>query len=289
MNGVSTFGEGPTPARAAWRLLEQLHAVTYFADECHEEYRISGLRGGLMSYVAGRTAAMGPVGPDEAAAALFSFHPALIARVVPRAWAFSSAPEILEARLRGVDRVLRRLLGDRTCASPDLARIAAIVEDVMVLADTDGRPMFTAHRDLPVPDEPHLRLWRAATLVREHRGDGHAAALRSNDVSICEAHMIVVAVTTVGRDWLRFRGYSDKDCADAEDRLRARGWLDGHALTPRGHLAWCRIENRTDALSAVGWDYLPSDQMTSLTAALVDLVTPIRRAAVLPHPYPPVG
>ncbi|MBR7834264.1 hypothetical protein KDL01_13395 [Actinospica durhamensis] len=30
---------------------------------------------------------------------------------------------------------------------------------------------------LDVPEEPVARLWHAATLLREHRGDGHNAAL----------------------------------------------------------------------------------------------------------------
>ncbi len=43
--------------------------------------------------------------------------------------------------------------------------------------DGMGRPLFSALRGLPVPDSPHGRLWRAAELVREHRGDGHLAAV----------------------------------------------------------------------------------------------------------------
>lgn len=289
MSGESDSCATPTLSRAAWRLLEPLHAITYFADECHEEYRDCGLRGGLMSYIAGRTAALGSVGAEEAAEALFSFHPSLVARVIPRAWSFASPSEVLEARLRGVDRVLTRLLGDRACASARLSSLADTVMEAMVDVEDDVRPMFVAQRAIPMPEEPHLQLWHAATLVREHRGDGHATALRTDGVSIPEAHMIVVAATAVGRDWLRFRGYSDGECAEAEDNLRARGWLDGGNLTTRGRSAWARIEDRTDALSAVGWNGLPSERMTELTNALNDIVTPIRRASILPNPYPPVG
>jgi helix-turn-helix protein len=44
--------------------------------------------------------------------------------------------------------------------------------------DPAGRPLFAAHASLEWPSEPHLQLWHAATLLREHRGDGHVAALQ---------------------------------------------------------------------------------------------------------------
>ena len=36
--------------------------------------------------------------------------------------------------------------------------------------------LFAALRAQPRPDDPYARLWRAADLVREHRGDSHVAA-----------------------------------------------------------------------------------------------------------------
>ena len=53
--------------------------------------------------------------------------------------------------------------------------------------DVAGRPLFAAHMQLPWPDEPHLVLWHAATLLREHRGDGHVAALLTAGLDGCVA------------------------------------------------------------------------------------------------------
>ena len=45
----------------------------------------------------------------------------------------------------------------------------------------------TCSTDLPWPDEPHLALWHAATILREHRGDGHLMALRVAGLDGAEA------------------------------------------------------------------------------------------------------
>ena len=47
------------------------------------------------------------------------------------------------------------------------------------VVDPLGRPLFSALRELPVPASASGRLWQAAELVREHRGDGHLATLVS--------------------------------------------------------------------------------------------------------------
>jgi hypothetical protein len=277
-------------ARRAWRLLEPIHAVTYFADECHEEFTRSGLRGRLMSYVAGRSAPMGRAGADAVAAALFSFHPALIARVIPRAWTLAAPEAVMQARGRGIDRALRRILGQRFAESPELVEVAAVVEDVLSESSAAGRPMFAAYQAQPAPAEPHLRLWWAATLLREHRGDGHAMALREEDTAMCEAHMIVVAGTNVGRDWLRFRGFSEDDCHSAEDSLHERGWFDAdHALTAAGRDAWMRVEKRTDEFAAARWNGVPACRMETVLSTLSKVVALVRQATILPDPYPPVG
>ena len=45
----------PTTARRMWRVFDPLHAVTYFAPECDEEFRACGLKGFWMGYFAGRS------------------------------------------------------------------------------------------------------------------------------------------------------------------------------------------------------------------------------------------
>ena len=50
--------------------------------------------------------------------------------------------------------------------------------------------MYAGLRALPVPEEPVARLFHAATLLREHRGDGHIAALMAEGIGGLEAHVL---------------------------------------------------------------------------------------------------
>ena len=59
-----------------------------------------------------------------------------------------------------------------------MAELAGLLREACtVLRAPEGRPLYAGHADLPWPDEPLLELWHAASLLREHRGDGHIAAL----------------------------------------------------------------------------------------------------------------
>ena len=113
--------DAPRTARTMWKLFEPLHAVTYFADECIEEYRAAGLKGFWMGYFAGRAAPMGAVGPAVVDATFFSFNPDRVKRALPDAWSFAAPDRVLEARLAGVDRVpaagssARRSAGVASC------------------------------------------------------------------------------------------------------------------------------------------------------------------------------
>src|SRR5580698_9420508 len=136
-----------TVARRMWRVLDPLHAVTYFAPECDEEFRACGLKGFWMGYFAGRSAPMGAVAPAVATATFYNFAPRMAARALPDAWGFASPAQVLEARLAGMDRALGRIFGsDRTSSAisraAELARRAA--ESVTVV----GRPLAAGNAAL---------------------------------------------------------------------------------------------------------------------------------------------
>jgi hypothetical protein len=113
-----------------------------------------------------------------------------------------------------------------------------------------GRPLFAAHATLPWPDEPLPRLWHAQTLLREFRGDGHVAALVTEDVSPLEALVLHGASGSVPAPFLKAsRAWPPAEWAAAEDRLRSRGLLDGDTLSAEGKTFRQRIEDRTDRLA----------------------------------------
>jgi len=258
-----------------WPAFETYHAHIYFVPEAAEAYLKLGLKGGWMGYFASRAAALGAASPGLVTAVFFNFHPAMVARSLPDAWALASPDDVLAARLRTADAALRRLIPDHV-GSPAEAEAQALAREAAEAPALAGRPLFGALRSRPWPDEPHLALWHACTLLREHRGDGHVAALTAAGLDGCEAHVTVAATGAVPRETLQSnRKWSDEEWAAAEERLRARGWLDAAGgLTDAGGAGRAEVEARTDTLAEEPWRALGPQR----TERLLELLTPMARA-----------
>jgi hypothetical protein len=276
----------PMTARRMWRVLDPIHAVTYFAVEADEAFRACGLKGFWMGYFAGRSAPMGAVAPAVATATFYNFAPKMAARALPDAWGFATPAEVLEARLAGVDRAFDRILGaDRQATAvisvaADIARRAA--ESVTVV----GRPLAAGNAALPWPDDPMLVLWQATTILREHRGDGHVAALVDAGLDGCQAHISFVATGAVPRSVLQpARGWSDEEWEEAERTMVARGWVeeaDPATPTPAGAAARQQIEEATDRLSIEPWDRIGHVATEQLKALLTPMVVRIADLGLIP-------
>jgi len=255
-------------ARRMWKTLEPFHAITYFAPDTRRETDALGLRGGWMSYFGCRAAPLGPVGPSVVAAVFYNFHPAMVARSLPDAWGFASPEQLLAARLRAVDSAVRRLFPDAS-----FGRMADIARRAAELAPVGGRPIAAANAALEWPDEPHLVVWQATTILRESRGDGHVAALVAAGLSPCQACVTISAAGGPSKDVYQVnRRWSDDDWAAASDDLRSRGLLDAAGeLTVAGRELRQQVEATTDTLADQGWRALGDE----LTTELHDLVRPL--------------
>jgi hypothetical protein len=264
----------PGVARRLWRILEPYHAVTYFADEARQAFKDAGLRGFWMGYFAGRAAPMGAVGPGVVTATFFGFRHSMVARALPDAWSFASVADVLAARLKGADLALRRLLGDMV-HEPAVAEAADLARRAAEAGGRPGRPLFAANADLPWPTEPHLALWQATTLLREHRGDGHVVALTAAGLDGCESHVTLVAAGALDREVLQpARGWTDEEWQNAVARLQARGWLDGDGrITDAGRTGRQEVERRTDELALGPWRALGDEG----AARVLELATPFAR------------
>ena len=274
-------------ARRMWPAFETYHAHIYFVPEAAEAYGQLGLKGGWMGYFASRSAPLGAAPPELVSALFFNFHPAMVARALPDAWGLASPEDILATRLRIADAALRRLIPDHV-GSPTEAEAAALAREAAEAPAVAGHPLFAALRALPWPDEPHLVLWHACTLLREHRGDGHVAALTAAGLDGCEAHVTLTATGSVPRATLQDnRKWSDEEWAAAEERLRARGWLDadGH-LTDAGRAGRAEIEARTDALAEAPWEALGPERTERLLGLLTPMARAINDAGGVPVPNP---
>ncbi|MFK0252547.1 hypothetical protein [Streptomyces sp. NPDC090445] len=256
-------------ARRAWHgAINPLHATIYFSPDLTAEFAALGVDDHTRAALSSRAAAMGAVGTGTVAATFYNYRYDHLARHLPAVWDTITPEQAVAARLRAADRTLRRLLGDDTVASPAMAEAADLALRATEACTRHARPLYAAHADLPVPEEPHLRLWHATTLLREHRGDGHVAALLLAGLDPLEA-LVTHSATGRGMNakWIKaVRGWEQEDIDDAAARLRARGLLDTEGdLTAEGTAVRERLEDETDRLDAAPYEHLGAEGLARLT------------------------
>ena len=218
---AGTTAADPSPARRLRDALEPIATQGWWAREVHERTAAAGL-GFLETYVWGRAAALGEPSAEVATATFGVFEPGLVA-------------------------ALRRVLGDEV-AAPEVAALTETLLGAADAVDGLGRPLFSGLRGLPRPSDPAGRLWRAAELFREHRGDGHLAACAVGGLGAVAANVLTELWHgyRLG-EYTSTRGFSEDVIATEVGSLRARGWLDDDGLTPQGLRAREELEAATDA------------------------------------------
>lgn len=257
-------------SRQAWGGLETLHVLGYFADEVRDAYVALGLHPRL-SYFAGRSAAFGAVGPEVPTATFYVFAPWLHAKALPASWSVASPEQVQQARRDGMAVVLDRVVGDT-----DVTELLDLARTVCAGLTAPGRPLYAAHAGLAWPDEPRLALWHAATLIREHRGDGHVAALLRAGLDPVES-IVIGGLFAGNTGFMRSsRGWSDDEWTAAVERLTERGLVDGDALTEEGLAFRKDLERETDRMALEGWAHLGLEG----TRRVAELAAPLRAAAL---------
>jgi hypothetical protein len=194
------------------------------------------------------------------------FHPGLIAAVYEAGAASAGRDDILAARAAGGAASVGSVASDDECAP-----LAESLLDALGGLDALGRPLFAALRSLPLPTSPSGRLWRAAELVREHRGDSHLAALVGAGLDAVEANVLTERWLGFGLgEYSATRGFGPDDLEAAVERLEARGWMRGHELTDAGRRARLGVEAATDAGQSALIDALGSrlDEVVEGTAEI---------------------
>lgn len=272
----------PFAARRLWSLYEPVHAVTYFVPEAAAAATALGLRGFWAGYVVLRAAPLGRVEPAAVTAAFFGFAPSRAERVLPAAWEVTTPAAALEARRRSAATALRRLAPPLPAEeAADLAWTAAQA------CDTAGRVLAAANRALPRPDDPVEAVWQAATTLREHRGDGHLAALVAAGLDPVEALQLKAASGEAPDEQLRLgRAWTEAAWAEGRDRLVDRGLLTAAgALTPTGVDLRAEVERVTDRLAAAPWEGLGAPDTDRLAALLRPVAEAVARET-LPYPNP---
>lgn len=263
--------------------------MTYFSPEPLAALKAAGYRGFWMGYFAGRAAPLGRASAELTEAVFYNFDHDHVARAVPDAWTFAPPESALRARLGGSAAALRRMLGPEI----DTDEVERLADALLVLADAapvGGRALFAANRALPVPADPVERLWHAATLLREHRGDGHVAALVAAGIGGREAHVLhSLATGTPLAVYARSRRLGETETDVLRAGLRERGLVDDSGLlTSAGRARKVLVEQQTDALA---WSAC-SGCSTAELDALLDALRPITRTIVASGDIPaqsPIG
>lgn len=149
-------------------------------------------------------------------------------------------------------------------------RVGDLATRAAVSAPTEGRVLYAGLRALDVPEEPVARLWHAATLLREHRGDGHNAALVAHGIGGTEAHVLMALSLGVRTEKFdRIHHLPQAQLTAVANGLRDRGLVDADGgFTDAGRETRDRIEVLTDELAAPAYDVLSTEEFDELVAGL---------------------
>jgi hypothetical protein len=131
--------------------------------------------------------------------------------------------------------------------------------------------MYAGLRTLPMPEEPVARLWHAANMLREHRGDGHVAALVCERIGGTESHVLSALDMGIhpAESFGRIHHLPKARLAEVMAGLRDRGLLDSSGrFTDAGRATKDRVESLTDDLAEAPYEGLEPLEVDELIAVL---------------------
>lgn len=248
-----------TPARRLRDALEPLAMHAVWAEPVNTALAAMGLEEFFEAYVIGRAAPLGEV-PGAVVAATFGvFEPGFLGGTWDAARTHAALADVIAERDRATAASVRSVLGE-VASEEDVTRVAAVLERAVDAADDTGRALFAALRAQPRLADPYGRLWRAADLVREHRGDSHLGA--SIAAGLDPVRMGILSEVWVGYpvgEYSGTRGWPKEAHDAAVARLEADALIARGTITDRGQAVRDAIEDATDLaqrdlIEAVGAD-----------------------------------
>lgn len=285
LNTVTAHRREPF-ARALWRRIETIHAATYFAPESTEATADAGVRGFWRTYFGFRAAPMGPCPPATVTACFFGFAPSMVERAVPAIWTLLGPERFVELRSVSAAAALRRVAPavERLAGSEEVQRILV---PASIEAPVAGRPLYAANRAIAHRDDPVEALWQACTTLREHRGDGHVAALTAAGLTAPQALWLFAAESALPDALFQDnRGWTDDQWSGAHAELTELGLLDGHGATEVGRNVRAEVEEVTDKAAASPFDGLDDESRNDLLDALTPVAEDIAKSGIIPYPNP---
>jgi hypothetical protein len=187
--------------------------------------------------------------------------------------------DILDARQRGAVEGLTRILG----GVPDgVDRATELLRRAADACTCEGHAIYAGLRSLGFPGEPMGDFWRAADLVREHRGDSHIIAWTSHDVDAVEVTLLTELWWRLPlKSYVGTRGWTPEEIDAGIDGLIERGLIEGEGFTTKGEELRASIEEATDRQERRVVEALGDD-----ADELLDLLEPWSKAVVASGGYP---
>lgn len=250
-----------SPARRLRDSIEAIATIGWWSRAAAEGSTSLG-HGFFDGYAWGRAASLGEsVAPSVVVSAFGVFSPALLIPTYEHGRTVSSRAQILTARATGAAQGLKAATPNVPLS--DIESVGTTLLAAVQRIEAGPRFLFGALQALDAPDDPYGRLWRAAELVREHRGDTHLAAMATAGLSMCEMNVFTEV-------WLEYpvgeystsRGFTPEEIHAAAARLESRGWMVSGELTDQGREVRDQLEDLTDCgeqqlVSALGADLEP--------------------------------
>jgi hypothetical protein len=225
-------------------------------------------------------------------AAFYNFHPGMVARAVPGCWDVVSPETLCRVRAIAAAESLNEVCGVE--ARSGLVASLPLLRHAAEGCGGAGRVMAGANRSLWPVIAPALgtaglgEAWQACTTLREHRGDGHTAALLVHGVGGMDAHLLAVGTKAIPAEVLRDnRGWSEVEWEAGTEGLVARGLLhaDGRA-TDAGRTVHGEVEDLTDRLAEPAYAALSDGALSDLHGALSACAADVAASGLMPFPNP---
>ena len=267
-------------ARRMFELTEPIGVLPYTADEPNDAMESLGFSNYWDTYFAGRAAPLGRDIPAEVVDSLFyNFAPGEVARHIPKVWRVTTPDDAIAARRLGCANALRRILGEQV-NSADFARATDLLLKAGEMARWAGRPMHAALCAVDPPADVAERMFHAASLVREHRGDGHIVALMAEGIGGLECHVLAALdMGIVPEKFGRIHHLPAEQLNALIEGVRERGLIaDDGGFSERGRAVKQRIEDLTDDLAAEPYERLAPDELAELIRLLEPIADLIRNA-----------
>jgi hypothetical protein len=235
-----------TPARRLRDALEPLAMHAVWSEPVNAAMARLGLDDFFTAYLTGRAAALGDVPGSVVSATFGVFEPGFVARTWDAGRSTVKLPELIAERDRATAASLRAAL-HASASEDDATRVAEVLERAVTGVDDTGRVLFAALRAQPRLSDPYGRLWRAADLVREHRGDSHLGA--SVAAGLDPVRMGILSELWVGYpigEYSGTRGWPQEAHDAGVARLEADGLIARGTITDRGRAVRDAVEDATD-------------------------------------------